>query len=95
MLIIKPFPETHLYRLTQTIGFRIGEPQEDLIGRAAEKQFIALLRQCFTDAVGLKHGVTAELKAKLSVLEAELIRLRKDRREMEKYLLDKIKAMTT
>ena len=45
MLIIKPFPETHLYRLTQTISFRIGEPQEDLIGRAAEKQFIALLRQ--------------------------------------------------
>lgn len=37
----------------------------------------------------------AELKAKLTVLEAELIRLRKDRREMEKYLLDKIKAMTT
>ncbi|MHC1752989.1 helix-turn-helix domain-containing protein [Humidesulfovibrio sp.] len=37
----------------------------------------------------------AELKAKLTVLESELIRLRKDRREMEKYLLDKIKAMTT
>lgn len=37
----------------------------------------------------------AELKAKLTVLESELIRLRKDRREMEKYLLDKIKSMTT
>ena len=37
----------------------------------------------------------AELKAKLSVLEAELIRLRKDRREMEKYLLDKIKSVST
>ncbi len=37
----------------------------------------------------------AELKTKLSVLEAELIRLRKDRREMEKYLLDKIKSMAT
>jgi len=37
----------------------------------------------------------AELKAKLTVLESELIRLRKDRREMEKYLLDKIKAVTT
>jgi len=36
-----------------------------------------------------------ELKTKLSVLEAELIRLRKDRREMEKYLLDKIKSMAT
>ncbi|MBU1229080.1 MAG: helix-turn-helix domain-containing protein [Proteobacteria bacterium] len=37
----------------------------------------------------------ADLKTKLSVLEAELIRLRKDRREMEKYLLDKIKSMAT
>jgi DNA-binding transcriptional MerR regulator len=37
----------------------------------------------------------AELKAKLSVLEAELIRLRKDRRELEKYLLDKIKSVST
>lgn len=37
----------------------------------------------------------ADLKAKLVVLEAELVRLRQDRREMEKYLLDKIKAVTT
>ena len=65
MLIIEPLPETHCDGLPQTISFRIGEPQEDLIGRAAKKQFTALLRQCFTDAVGLKHGVTAELKAKL------------------------------
>ncbi len=36
-----------------------------------------------------------ELKSKLAVLETELVRLRKDRREMEKYLLDKIKAVTT
>jgi len=36
-----------------------------------------------------------ELKEKLKVMEAEMIRLRKDRREMEKYLLDKIKAVTT
>jgi len=34
----------------------------------------------------------AELREKLKVMEAEMIRLRKDRREMEKYLLDKIKA---
>ncbi|MDP3425998.1 MAG: MerR family transcriptional regulator [Humidesulfovibrio sp.] len=37
----------------------------------------------------------AELKTKLAVLETELVRLRKDRREMEKYLLDKIKSMST
>ncbi len=37
----------------------------------------------------------AELKTKLAVLETELVRLRQDRREMEKYLLDKIKSMST
>jgi len=36
-----------------------------------------------------------KLKEKLAVMEAEMIRLRKDRREMEKYLLDKIKSVTT
>ncbi|MBG0791465.1 MAG: MerR family transcriptional regulator [Desulfovibrionaceae bacterium] len=36
-----------------------------------------------------------ELKAKLAVMEAEMVRLRKDRREMEKYLLDKIKSVST
>ncbi len=35
------------------------------------------------------------LKEKLKIMEAEMIRLRKDRREMEKYLLDKIKYVTT
>ncbi|GAB7021740.1 helix-turn-helix domain-containing protein [Salidesulfovibrio brasiliensis] len=35
------------------------------------------------------------LKEKMSIMEAEMVRLRKDRREMEKYLLDKIKSVTT
>ena len=35
------------------------------------------------------------LKEKLAVMEAEMVRLRKDRREMEKYLLDKIKSVST
>ena len=35
------------------------------------------------------------LSDKLAVMESELIRLRKDRREMEKFLLDKIKNITT
>jgi DNA-binding transcriptional MerR regulator len=47
------------------------------------------------DEVARMATENAELKSKLTVLEAELIRLRKDRREMEKYLLDKIKGMTT
>ncbi|MGE4556035.1 MAG: hypothetical protein AB7D07_04340 [Desulfovibrionaceae bacterium] len=34
-----------------------------------------------------------ELHSKLNVLEAELVRLRKDRREMEKYLTDKIRRL--
>ncbi len=33
---------------------------------------------------------TSDIKAKLQILESELVRLRKDRREMEKYLQDKI-----
>lgn len=48
-----------------------------------------------SDEVARMASENAELKAKLTVLESELIRLRKDRREMEKYLLDKIKAVTT
>ncbi len=47
------------------------------------------------DEVARMASENAELKTKLAVLESELIRLRKDRREMEKYLLDKIKSMTT
>ncbi|WP_419781999.1 MerR family transcriptional regulator [Maridesulfovibrio sp.] len=35
-----------------------------------------------------------QLKDKLSIMEAELVRLRKDRREMEKFLLDKLKNIT-
>lgn len=34
------------------------------------------------------------LKEKLSIMEAEMVRLRKDRRELEKFLLDKLKAVT-
>lgn len=37
----------------------------------------------------------AELKEKIKIMEAEMVRLRKDRREMEKYLLDKIKSVST
>nr|WP_319582733.1 hypothetical protein [uncultured Pseudodesulfovibrio sp.] len=33
---------------------------------------------------------TSDIKAKLQILESELVRLRKDRREMERYLQDKI-----
>lgn len=35
----------------------------------------------------------ASLRSKLEVMETELVRLRRDRREMEKYFLDKIKKI--
>ncbi|MUM77308.1 MerR family transcriptional regulator [Pseudodesulfovibrio sp. F-1] len=44
------------------------------------------------------HQLKAEnelLREKLKIMEAEMVRLRKDRREMEKYLLDKIRSVTT
>jgi len=44
------------------------------------------------------HQLKAEneqLREKLRIMEAEMVRLRKDRREMEKYLLDKIRSVTT
>ena len=63
---------------------------------------LELLRQEGPAQVALPPGaaedVTAlrqeneELRTKLTVLESELIRLRKDRREMEKFLLEKINA---
>ncbi|WP_018124295.1 helix-turn-helix domain-containing protein [Desulfovibrio oxyclinae] len=45
--------------------------------------------------VQLLRDENAQLKEKLSIMEAEMVRLRKDRREMEKYLLDKIKSVTS
>ncbi|WP_432734663.1 MerR family transcriptional regulator [Maridesulfovibrio sp. FT414] len=46
------------------------------------------------DTLETLKSENGQLKEKLSIMEAELIRLRKDRREMEKYLLDKLKAVT-
>jgi predicted RNase H-like nuclease (RuvC/YqgF family) len=45
--------------------------------------------------VGTLKAENMDLKAKLGVMEAELVRLRKDRRELEKFLLDKIRKMHT
>jgi hypothetical protein len=36
---------------------------------------------------------TSDIKAKLQILESELVRLRKDRRDMEKYLQEKIERL--
>ena len=36
---------------------------------------------------------TTDLKGKMSILEGELVRLRKDRREMERFILDRIQSV--
>lgn len=62
------------------------------------KREIASATECLAGQSAGMEELRAEntaLKEKLSIMESELIRLRKDRREMEKYLLDKIKAVTT
>ena len=66
---------------------------------------VAEVRQGLEDAaqrITVQVEETAQLKAenetlkeKLKIMEAEMVRLRKDRREMEKYLLDKINNVAT
>lgn len=71
----------------------LGSEELDAIRAAMDKSCTRI--DANADEVARMASENAELKAKLSVLESELIRLRKDRRELEKYLLDKIKSVTT
>ena len=50
---------------------------------------------CTIEETELLKSENEILKEKLKIMEAEMVRLRKDRREMEKYLLDKIKSVST
>ncbi|MGE4551720.1 MAG: MerR family transcriptional regulator [Desulfovibrionaceae bacterium] len=47
------------------------------------------------ETVAALQADCTKLKEKIEVMEAELVRLRRDRRELEKYLLDKIEKITT
>lgn len=47
------------------------------------------------EAVATVQADCDKLKEKIEVVEAELVRLRRDRRDLEKYLLDKIEKITT
>lgn len=61
--------------------------------RKIKKALILLMRQRRAAAGGQAAQPQAgggDLRAKLGVLEQELVRLRKDRREFEKYILEKI-----
>ena len=78
-----------------------GQPAQLAIGSEELTAIRAVVDQSCTrmdehaGEVARMAAENSELKAKLSVLESELVRLRKDRRELEKYLLDKIKSMST
>ena len=67
----------------------------------AELETLRDQQKQWTQAVSIPdgHGASARedngLKDKLEILEAELVRLRKDRRDMEKFLLEKISASKT
>ena len=71
----------------------LGSEELDAIRAAVDNSCTRI--DAHADEVARMATENTELKAKLSVLESELIRLRKDRRELEKYLLDKIKSVTT
>lgn len=68
----------------------VGAVADDLVSKTKE------LEQKDTEleemALGLSFD-TSDIKVKLQILENELVRLRKDRREMEKYLQDKIERL--
>ena len=89
--------------IARTIGEHLGRmlggsapalPESlDHIGEDIQEIRHAVDDQCRTmDCIQAEND---ELKNKLAVMEAELVRLRKDRRELEKFLLDKIKRVTT
>lgn len=59
--------------------------------RKIKKALLVLMRQRKAAIEsGPAQGGDQDLRAKLGVLEQELVRLRKDRRELERYLLEKI-----
>lgn len=87
------------------IARSVGEGIRSVLGPASAGDVdVADIRQGLEEAAGrislavaeteALKSENAELREKLRVMEAEMIRLRKDRREMEKYLLDKIRTAT-
>ncbi|WP_419786207.1 hypothetical protein [Pseudodesulfovibrio sp.] len=66
--------------------------ESDIIPEEIVRQTQALERKdAEIEEMALKLSFdTSDIKAKLQILESELVRLRKDRREMEKFLQDKI-----
>ncbi|AMK10416.1 MerR family transcriptional regulator [Pseudodesulfovibrio indicus] len=71
----------------------LGSPDVSEVRKGLEDA-AARISEAMVETEALK-AENRELKEKLAVMEAEMVRLRKDRREMEKYLLDKIKSVST
>nr|WP_287411307.1 MerR family transcriptional regulator [Pseudodesulfovibrio sp.] len=71
-----------------------GEPPDVSDIRSGLEEAAGRITNTMEETEALKSE-NQELKEKLAVMEAEMVRLRKDRREMEKYLLDKIKSVST
>jgi DNA-binding transcriptional MerR regulator len=80
------------------IAKAIGSHLSGLLAGNSQAALVSADPEGFGDELDMAREELAELKSqnrdmesKLAVFEAELVRLRKDSREMEKYLLSKIK----
>ncbi len=73
----------------------IAQSQQDVIQMRGEIDGTNALISAQYEELELLRAENQELEEKMKTVEKELVRLRKDRREMEKYLLDKIKKMAS
>ncbi|KHK00813.1 MerR family transcriptional regulator [Desulfovibrio sp. TomC] len=82
--------------MAAAIGSEIARSLAEHLGRAGGPAAAALPQETATalrEELELARAEGAALSGKVQVLEAELMRIRKDRRELENYLVDKINAL--
>ena len=82
--------------MASAIGAEIARTLAEQLGRGLSGGPAALPEAtitAFTSELAEARAENAALADKMRVLESELVRLRKDRRELENHLLGKIKAM--
>ena len=82
--------------MASAIGAEIARTLAEQLGRGQPGGPAALpeaTMTAFTSELAQARAENAALADKVRVLESELVRLRKDRRELETYLLGKIKAL--
>ncbi len=73
----------------------MAQSQQDVIQMREEIDRTNALISAQYEELEILREQNQTLKEKMDLMEKELVRLRKDRREMEKYLLDKIKRMAS